>query len=756
MGASPIPNVPSTRPKKAHEQSVSCTVPNIDHKPSSESSDLPIPSVPKSRPKAPKASYCDRQGSEESLSKPTTGTIVAERDEVSSVGQHVFHAGSESQVNLLSDDDTAEKQPSLSIPIENEGNTEQLGTRAQGIISDEPKRETEYEIQEEKADQENKQALDLGEKSNEFLALQNETSVNPASKQKELESTKSLDDSKNEYSFGSSDSSMADEDIIYAKKDDNESKSIGKVPSEEEPQNDQTGLLKEKTSTEEPLTASVVDNAEYSCIADAESRRGVPPSTEEILPESDIKYTEEPAEESIEEPLSSLFTANSESVKDQAAQNFPSTAEESKSEKQVLVSQTEADTSFDVAKNSSTVSLDEPIKKEEHTNKEENYEPQGLQNDGGKTKNTPSVPASRPKVHEKETPVVPTTRPKHVSINSSEDTTESASASTVNKKPPPRPKKPSSRIAQFQEMLEQQQKQDLGLFNKPKPKLPAKRPTFTNEIPEPNEKSIGAGDSEKQYPVNRLNSNFAESLNGMIGVGLPGMAFGAGSYEAIRKVKAVASSLSNEDEAESGGTVETDEVNAKDAKGDIRRARAKGPRGRKLPGSLKKVVEVNDLTLGNKFSVQVFDIWTLRTDLKTCKDDTDGPMHLGMEESESTYSGKGLNEDAIDLTRVNTEQDTSVREDANQRENERESVLADASETTPEGLLVDADSNKLNEIEEKKEEIVEEQEGKNGAKEEEEEIEEEKVHFGVTDQGKQEEENSNNDDISIVDAYLVE
>lgn len=249
----------------------------------------------------------------------------------------------------------------------------------------------------------------------------------------------------------------------------------------------------------------------------------------------------------------------------------------------------------------------------------------------------PIIPKSRPSTDSKskevsEEPMIPVSRPK-TSFN--EPTTDLAerielvshksldldtpSKPLIHKKPPPKvPKKPSSRIAQFQEMLEQQQKVDLGIFeNKMKPKPPTKRPTVHYEVKmEDDEKGENEDNNEDEKTeaeaddtkpkVNKLNSRFTQNLNGMIGMALPGMAlpgmaFGGNPIAALKSSK----------EAESNGETEESEGNGDKVVKDVRRGRARGPRGRKLPGEVKKVVEINDETLGNKFDIVVKQLWSV-------------------------------------------------------------------------------------------------------------------------------------------------
>jgi hypothetical protein len=206
----------------------------------------------------------------------------------------------------------------------------------------------------------------------------------------------------------------------------------------------------------------------------------------------------------------------------------------------------------------------------------------------------PVLPPSRPKTSKKAlesepTPVVPVR------------TTSTGST----KRPPPVPKKPSSKIAAFQEMLQKQQQADMGLFVKHKPTIPRTRPTPKHTI-ERSSTPDSTDDGEGKAPtpdVDRSQSQFAQSLNGMIGVGLPGMAFGGNPFAAMKQAR--------ESGASDGEGDLADDKNEKSKVQDIRRSRARGPRGRKLPGEVNKSVEINDGTLGNKFSIVSCELWEL-------------------------------------------------------------------------------------------------------------------------------------------------
>lgn len=142
-------------------------------------------------------------------------------------------------------------------------------------------------------------------------------------------------------------------------------------------------------------------------------------------------------------------------------------------------------------------------------------------------------------------------------------------ASRPKKKgPPPVPKKPSSRIAAFQEMLQKQQMKDM----------------------ENNGTNSSSGD-EKQPP---RKMNFINDLNNLIA--LPGMVPPGGMKPNNSAKTSVAS--------ESGATEVKMELP------DVRQKRARGPRGRKLPSKVNSVTKV--IAKNENYTVQVKPLWSLK------------------------------------------------------------------------------------------------------------------------------------------------
>ncbi|ODQ79704.1 hypothetical protein BABINDRAFT_161418 [Babjeviella inositovora NRRL Y-12698] len=169
------------------------------------------------------------------------------------------------------------------------------------------------------------------------------------------------------------------------------------------------------------------------------------------------------------------------------------------------------------------------------------------------------------------------------------------------KAPPPiKPKKPSSKIAAFQQMF--------GASSEKAPPLVPSRPMKVNLIRSSTADSLPGSIDEEASSVeektqtqravpgmpNRLASsrvNFAKNLNGMIGMALPGM------------VPAEALAFQPDESEE---TKECDQEEVPVSK-DLRKGRAKGPRGRKLPTSaVEPVVEAK-----NKYSIVVADLWSV-------------------------------------------------------------------------------------------------------------------------------------------------
>lgn len=266
-------------------------------------------------------------------------------------------------------------------------------------------------------------------------------------------------------------------------------------------------------------------------------------------------------------------------------------------------------------------------------------------------------------------PELPKSRPNKTLMSQGTD----SNSEVPIKKPPPRvPKKPSSKIAAFQEMLQQQQSADLGLLNKATPKVPLKRPSVAH----PTSKDSESESSEvPEKVVNRTQSNFAQNLNGLLGVGLPGLALGGNPYEALKAKKAA----SEEKSASSNDSSKA---------ADSRRSRARGPRGRKLPGEVKKPVELTDETLGNRLTITVQSLWSV--EFNSVKSES---MADRVEELPSTdvVTGDDETSNQNDITEddINLKQKEASTESSDLEEN----VLKSSSE--PEDILLKIKSENL-------------------------------------------------------------
>lgn len=160
---------------------------------------------------------------------------------------------------------------------------------------------------------------------------------------------------------------------------------------------------------------------------------------------------------------------------------------------------------------------------------------------------------------------------------------------TKKRAAPPVPKKPSSRIAAFQEMLQKQQLEQLqgsvpsssgapsaDTTDSPRPFVP-RRPSHPNKS-----------------ALNDEKVKFANNLNGLFP--LPGMA-PAGRIPASLSKKL-------------GHTSSQEEDILKDTRlPDVHRKRGKGPRGRKLPSKVTNVQKITGESKNNE--IEVFNTWNV-------------------------------------------------------------------------------------------------------------------------------------------------
>ncbi len=175
------------------------------------------------------------------------------------------------------------------------------------------------------------------------------------------------------------------------------------------------------------------------------------------------------------------------------------------------------------------------------------------------------------------------------------------------KKRPIVPKKPTSKIAQFQAMLQQQQEHDLGFLNKRAPVLPSHRPRKHNLASASDDNHEPEKDASREQFSSKLNTMFGMKMNG---IPLPGMVL-----PEVKSQMPVSRSDSDKNEP---SKPQSRQLGA--------RRRARAPRGRRLPKSVGNVVEVNDETLGTKTKFTVFaeDSWMMDFEDSEIKNEGDG------------------------------------------------------------------------------------------------------------------------------------
>ena len=175
------------------------------------------------------------------------------------------------------------------------------------------------------------------------------------------------------------------------------------------------------------------------------------------------------------------------------------------------------------------------------------------------------------------------------------------------KKRPMVPKKPTSKIAQFQAMLQQQQEHDLGFLNKRAPVLPSHRPRKHNLASASDDNHEPEKDASREQFSSKLNTMFGMKMNG---IPLPGMVL-----PEVKSQMPVSRSDSDKNEP---SKPQSRQLGA--------RRRARAPRGRRLPKSVGNVVEVNDETLGTKTKFTIFaeDSWMMDFEDPEIKNEGDG------------------------------------------------------------------------------------------------------------------------------------
>lgn len=152
------------------------------------------------------------------------------------------------------------------------------------------------------------------------------------------------------------------------------------------------------------------------------------------------------------------------------------------------------------------------------------------------------------------------------------DDSSGSETSIAKKRAPPVPKKPSSRIAAFQEMLQKKQLEQLQ----------GSRPQHTLKQENPESQQSKHGDEKAQFRQN-LNALFT----------IPGAPAPAGV--ATTPSDFLTNKSNNEDKKEK-------------TLPDVRQKRAKGPRGRKLPSKVATIEKVRNESTGN--DIELFHSWT--------------------------------------------------------------------------------------------------------------------------------------------------
>lgn len=169
----------------------------------------------------------------------------------------------------------------------------------------------------------------------------------------------------------------------------------------------------------------------------------------------------------------------------------------------------------------------------------------------------------------------------------------------TRKGPPPVPKKPSSKIAAFHQMLQRQQMKNLGLENEEET---TKTVDPSNDTPEPATITTDTNDeptpSQPRTLPTRPSQMMGNGMNGMFA--LPGMVPGGMLPPGLSKKLGISAGESTNTTSENG---------SKSSLSDVRQKRARGPRGRKLPSKINNIKKVVDTTENNE--IEMFNTWTI-------------------------------------------------------------------------------------------------------------------------------------------------
>lgn len=174
------------------------------------------------------------------------------------------------------------------------------------------------------------------------------------------------------------------------------------------------------------------------------------------------------------------------------------------------------------------------------------------------------------------------------------------------KAPPPIPKKPSSKIAAFHEMLQKQQAQNVQNLMMTSDSSNGTDASVSVDVDEKKDKKtksslpVTQNNTKQQQFVKNLNNLFA--LPGMVS---PGTVLPNSLNRNSNDNKNVDDNYDTENEA-NGRT----DITKPETKTDIRKKRARGPRGRKLPSQVSQVTKIVDTN--NLNTVHIFHSWSIQ------------------------------------------------------------------------------------------------------------------------------------------------
>lgn len=256
-------------------------------------------------------------------------------------------------------------------------------------------------------------------------------------------------------------------------------------------------------------------------------------------------------------------------------------------------------------------------------------------------------------------------------LRDGEDRPEEPTKELIKKKAPPVPKKPSSRIVAFQEMLRKQQMEEMqGPHRKDSESVAevSKHDSNETDSPEMSQQSVPQRPARQQISAEK--SKFASSLNGLFA--LPGMSPMGRLPPSFAKKLEPASSTTNQEEKKDSQTT-------KHSVSEVRSSRARGPRGRKLPSNLASVEKVNSESKTNE--IEIFETW------KTVLQKENERTIPGRSSSFSKNSIDYSNEKTLEVTNpahFDLDSDKAVRpfKEDEEAQDHGESILHDPRENT--------------------------------------------------------------------------